>query len=154
MIEKAVYRFAHVYKIDTLLTLGPTSGRVGKAEGDVTQATIYCRVPELGGLFSTLTGRTRRWSQFDAMGRVRHILASYPDVRSSVQTISPLGSGGGRNSELSFNLLGPDLDKLTGYSEKFMEKMRATPGLLQSNCYRLQLKADSGMFHVLDSMES
>lgn len=115
---------------DTLLTLGPTSGLVGKAEGDVTQATIYCRVPELGGLFSTLTGKTRRWSQFDAMGQVRKILAGYPDIRASVQTISPIGSGGGRNSELAFNILGPDLEKLTEYSMKLMEKMRARPGLV------------------------
>ena len=36
---------------DTLATIGETSGRVGKAEGDVTLATIYCRLPELGPWF-------------------------------------------------------------------------------------------------------
>lgn len=59
--------------LDTVVTIGPTSGRVGKGEGDVTQASIYCRLPELGGLFSTLTGRSRRWSQFDVMARARRI---------------------------------------------------------------------------------
>ncbi|MBI3413973.1 MAG: efflux RND transporter permease subunit [Verrucomicrobia bacterium] len=114
---------------DTLLTLGNTTGRVGKAEGDVTTALIYCRVPELGGFWSTLTGKSRRWSQFEAMSRARKILAEYPDLRTSVQTISPISTGGGRNSELSFNLLGPDLDKLTEYSDRILEIMRATPGL-------------------------
>ena len=111
--------------LDTLTTIGSTSGRVGKAEGDVTQATIYCRLPELGGLADQLLGKSRRWSQFDLMSRVRKLLANYPDIRSSVQTISPLGSGGGRNSELSLNLLGSDLDKLTGYANRLMEQMRA-----------------------------
>jgi HAE1 family hydrophobic/amphiphilic exporter-1 len=95
---------------DTLVTIGPTTGRIGKAEGDVTQATIYCRVPELSGLFDQLIGKSRRWSQFEVMTRVRKILANYPDIRSSVQTISPINTVGGRNSELSVNMLGPDLE--------------------------------------------
>src|SRR2546421_2678535 len=35
--------------IDSLITIGNTSGRLGKGEGDVTIASIYCRLPELGG---------------------------------------------------------------------------------------------------------
>jgi hypothetical protein len=33
---------------DTMITIGPTSGRIGKGEGDVTLGTIYCRLPDLG----------------------------------------------------------------------------------------------------------
>jgi HAE1 family hydrophobic/amphiphilic exporter-1 len=114
---------------ETLVTVGNTSGRLGKGEGDVTIATIYCRLPELGGLVGKLTGKTRRWSQADAMGMARRILAQFPDVRSSVQLISNIG-GGGRNSDLQFNFTGPDLAKLIGYSDQIISTMKNIPGLL------------------------
>jgi hydrophobic/amphiphilic exporter-1 (mainly G- bacteria), HAE1 family len=114
---------------DTLATMGETSGRVGKAEGDVTLATIYCRLPELGGFWSTLLGRTRRWSEFDVMGQARRILTDYPDVRSSVQLISNISTGG-RNSDLSFNLLGPDLDKLSAYADDVIRRMAPNKGIV------------------------
>ena len=114
--------------VDTLITLGNTSGRLGKGEGDVTVATIYCRLPELGGLWDKLLGRTRRWSQFQAMGMARKILAQYPDVRSSVQLISNISSGG-RNADLQFNLVGPDLQKLTGFADQIIAELKTTNGL-------------------------
>jgi HAE1 family hydrophobic/amphiphilic exporter-1 len=115
--------------VQTLTTVGNTSGRLGKGEGDVTLATIYCRLPDLGGFWSKVVGRTRRWSQFEAMGMARRVLAQYPDVRSAVQLISNISSGGGRNADLQFNLMGPDLGKLTTYAERIITKMRATAGL-------------------------
>ena len=114
---------------DTLVTVGPVGGRVGKGEGDVTQANIYCRLPELGGLLDQLRGKSRRWGQMEAMAQARTVMARYPDVRSSVGAISPLGGGGGRNSELSFNLVGPDLERLTAYSESLVKELRQNPGL-------------------------
>ncbi|KAB2675122.1 MAG: efflux RND transporter permease subunit [Verrucomicrobia bacterium] len=114
---------------DTLVTIGPTSGRVGKGEGDVTQASIYCRLPPLGGRYAQWRGQSRAWGQLDAMGRARQVLARYPDVRSSVQAISVLGGGSGRNSELTFHLLGPDLARLTEYSDRLVETLRGDPGL-------------------------
>ena len=113
----------------TLATIGETSGRVGKAEGDVTLATIYCRLPELGGLWSTWLGKTRRWSQFQVMGMARRLLADYPDLRSSVQLISNINSGG-RNSDLAFNLLGPDLDKLADYADQIIRRLRPNQGIV------------------------
>ncbi|MEP6663110.1 MAG: efflux RND transporter permease subunit, partial [Verrucomicrobiota bacterium] len=101
--------------IHTLVTIGETTGRIGKGEGDVTTASIYCRLPNLGGFWSTLLGKTRQWSQFEVMAMTRKILAEYPDVRTSVQMISNIG-GGGRNADLQFNLLGPDLDKLSFFA--------------------------------------
>jgi HAE1 family hydrophobic/amphiphilic exporter-1 len=115
--------------IDTLITIGETSGRIGKGEGDVTKATIYCRLPQLGGLVSTMLGKSRRWSQFDAMGQARRILADYPDLRSGVQLISAIG-GGGRNADLQFNVVGPDLARLTSYSEQIIAKLREKPGIV------------------------
>lgn len=113
----------------TLLTVGESSGRIGKAEGDVTRASIYCRLPQLGGLVSKWTGKSRRWSQFEVMGRARAILADYPDVRAGVQLVSSIGFGG-RNADLQFNLVGPDLDRLTRYSDQIIEKLRGRPGFV------------------------
>ena len=114
---------------DTLLTIGETTGRVGKGEGNVTIANFYCRLPELGGFFSTLLGQTRRWSQYEAMALARRALAEYPDLRYSVQLISNIGITG-RNSDVQFNLLGPDLQKLTEYSGAIVAKLAQVPGLV------------------------
>jgi len=114
---------------DTLVTLGETSGRVGKAEGDVTVATIYCRLPQLGGLFSKLTGRSRAWSQFEVMARARQMLVDFPDIRSGVQWISNISSGG-RNADLQFNILGPELDKLSAYSQQIIQKLQVHKGIV------------------------
>ncbi len=115
---------------DTLITVGNTSGRLGKGEGDVTVASIYCRLPELGGFWSKVLGHTRSWTQFQAMGMARGVLTKFPDLRASVQVISGISSGGGRNSDLQFNLLGPDLEKLTGYADQIIEKLRSQSGLV------------------------
>jgi HAE1 family hydrophobic/amphiphilic exporter-1 len=115
---------------DTLVTVGDTSGRIGKAEGSVNTATIYCRLQPLGGRISAWRGQTRTWSQFEVMGKVRKIMADYPDLRASVQPISNIGGGGGRNSEFQFNLMGPDLEKLMAYSEIAMARMRENPGIV------------------------
>jgi HAE1 family hydrophobic/amphiphilic exporter-1 len=114
--------------VQSLVTLGNTSGRLGKGEGDVTIATIYCRLPELGGLWDRMTGKTRRWSQFQAMGLARRVLSHYPDIRASVQLISNIG-GGGRNSDLQFNLTGPNLEQLTRYADDIIARLKARGGL-------------------------
>jgi HAE1 family hydrophobic/amphiphilic exporter-1 len=116
--------------VDTLVTVGDTSGRVGKGEGNVTSASIYCRLPELGGFWDTLLRRTRRWSQADAMNLSRTVLADYPDVRGSIQRIGGIGGSGARNSELDFNLVGPDLTKLNEYSDKLLARLRDVPGIV------------------------
>jgi len=112
----------------TLVTLGPTSGRIGKGEGDVTFGSIYCRLPELGSRTEQTLGKSRRWSQDDVMKAARRILARYPDIRSGVQRIGALGSGG-RGGDLSFNLLGPDLARLGEYSERILAVLRTNDGL-------------------------
>src|SRR5438477_6479855 len=114
---------------DTLLTVGETSGTVGKAEGNVSVAVIYCRLPQLGGFWSTLLGQTRRWTQSEVMAKARRILAEFPDVRGGVQPISAIGNAG-RNAELQFNLLGPDIAKLGDYADQVMARMRQDGGFV------------------------
>src|SRR4029434_10913959 len=98
--------------LDTLTNIGETSGRIGKGEGNVTHVSIYCRLPELGGFVSAILGRSRRWSQFEAMNQTRRALAAYPDYRVSVQRVSGISSGGSRNWEFGFNLVGPALGRV------------------------------------------
>lgn len=116
--------------IHTLTTIGNTSGRLGKGEGDVTITNLYCRLPELGGFWDTYLGKTRKWSQFQAMAMARGVLAQYPDIRGSVQLLSGISTGGGRNSDLQFNLVGPDLARLTQYADRFVAALQERPGLV------------------------
>jgi len=113
---------------DTLATIGPSSGRTGKGEGDVTLVSIYCRLPELGDRIAQWRGLSRSWSQLDAMAKARSILARYPESRPSVQAISPIG-GGGRGAEIMVHLLGPDISRLSEYADRLVETLRNDPGL-------------------------
>src|SRR5438093_108682 len=106
---------------DVLTTIGDQSGRVKPGEGDVTTGSIYVRLKDLG---------ERNYSQFDVMADARWIMRQYPDLRTAVQGINPLASGGQRLSDLELNLRGPDLDKLEEYADRLMAGMRQLPGLV------------------------
>jgi len=106
---------------DVLTTIGDQSGRVKPGEGDVTTGSIYARMSDLD---------TRSFSQFDVMADARRILAGYPDLRTSVQGVNPLASGGQRLSDLELNLRGPDLARLEEYGDRLMAGMRQLPGLV------------------------
>jgi HAE1 family hydrophobic/amphiphilic exporter-1 len=106
---------------DVLTTIGDQTGRVKPGEGDVTSATIYVRLVDLAG---------RRFSQFEVMADARAILARYPDLRTSVQGINPLVTGGAHVADVEFNLRGPDLDRLQGYGDRIMTGMRELAGMV------------------------
>src|SRR5438046_8749637 len=57
-------------------------------------------------------------------------MRQFPDLRTAVQGINPLASGGQRLSDLELNLRGPDLDKLEDYADRLMAGMRQLPGLV------------------------
>jgi HAE1 family hydrophobic/amphiphilic exporter-1 len=88
----------HVFSI-----VGDTTGRVAKGQGDVTEASVYVRLTDLG---------EREFSQFDVMREAREIVARYSDVRSAVQDVSAITATGFRQVDLDLNIRGPDLDKL------------------------------------------
>ena len=101
-------------------TIGQTSGGVVvKGEGDVTRATIYVRMKELDD---------RDYSQFDVQNQARTLLEDYPDLRSSVNDVSPF-QGGRRPQTFQVNLAGPELDRLAEYSNKLVASLRAAGGL-------------------------
>jgi HAE1 family hydrophobic/amphiphilic exporter-1 len=106
---------------DVLTTIGDTTGKVRPGEGDVTIGSIYVRLTDLSA---------RTYSQLDVMHDARTMLARYPELRVSVQTVSAFRGGGTRQSEVEFSLLGPSLEKLTAYSDQITQQMRAEKGLV------------------------
>lgn len=118
-IEERVTRLPHVTHL--LTTIGDTSGRLRAGEGPVTKGSIYVRLSEL---------EERELSQTDLMKEARAIVADYPDLRTSVQAVNLLVSGGHRFSDLEFDLTGPNLAKLEQYAHQVMEGMRETPGMV------------------------
>jgi HAE1 family hydrophobic/amphiphilic exporter-1 len=104
----------------TLVTIGDTSGVVGRGEGDVTSGAIYVRMKEF---------EQRDFSQFDVMADARRILAEYPDLRTSVQSVN-LFAGGQRFSDFEFDLVGPEIEKLETYSNAIMAEMRKEKGFV------------------------
>ena len=107
-------------------------GSIGEsATAGVTNGTIYVGIEDIDkrGRKFPLFGPPR-YSQMDVMAQARKIMADYPDLRVSVQVVSYIGGGSFRRTKLNMNFRGPDLDKLNEYTAKMVEKMRATPGLI------------------------
>src|SRR5206468_8090494 len=104
---------------EVLTTIGDQTGRVKPGEGDVTTGSIYVRLKDLG---------ERAFSQFDVMADARWLMRQFPDLRTAVQGINPLASGGQRLSDLELNLSGTDLDTLEVYPDRLMAGMRQLTG--------------------------
>lgn len=122
-------------------TIGDTTGRVSRGQGDVTSGTIYARLTDL-------MPRTRQWwdwkfwylgitnrpeddpryfTQFDVQREARKIMEDYPELRTAVQDAAVVSGAGFRQAMIDLNLRGPDLDKLQDYSDKIMAWMRQRP---------------------------
>ncbi|HEX8202442.1 MAG TPA: efflux RND transporter permease subunit, partial [Isosphaeraceae bacterium] len=123
-------------------TIGQVAGgQVAKGQGDVTQGTIYVRMTELEDRFigiadylKYLVTRDRKhierpaYTQFAIQDEARKFLVDYPDLRASVNDISPF-QGGRRPQTFQVNLAGPDLEKLTAYAEELKERLSHERGL-------------------------
>ena len=107
-----------------LTTIGDTSGRVGRGSGDVTRGSIFVKLVDLS---------ERDYSQFDVMRDARLMLRDYPDYRIGVNDVDPLRSGGGNNFGVDVNLVGPDLDVLSEYTYKLIDRLRNVKGLVDAD---------------------
>jgi HAE1 family hydrophobic/amphiphilic exporter-1 len=108
---------------DTLVTIG------GGQQETVNLASIYVKLTDVG---------ERKDSQLDLMGKTRNdilgqYLKQYPDLRTSVQPVAAISGGGARNSDIQYVIGGPDLDKLTEYSQKLLEKMKTIPDVVDAD---------------------
>jgi HAE1 family hydrophobic/amphiphilic exporter-1 len=104
-----------------LTTLGDGQQRL------TNEAKLYIRMTPLA---------ERKMTQFDLMALTRDkvmVKPEYSNLRSMVQIVSPISGGGRMNSDLSFQLLGPDLEKLGQYSEEILKRMKATPGVVDAD---------------------
>jgi HAE1 family hydrophobic/amphiphilic exporter-1 len=109
---------------DTLTTIG------GGQQQQVNVATIYVKMLPL---------QERKVSQSDVMVRTRNeILAKYlkefpGQLRTSVQQVAAISGGGFRNADIQYVIGGPDLAKLTQYSEAMLVKMKTNPDVVDAD---------------------
>jgi HAE1 family hydrophobic/amphiphilic exporter-1 len=115
---------------------GGGGGAGGGGGGSVNQGEIYVRIaPHEERIFSlwrlfreTLHGRPleafrNNYSQRDVMGKIRRMLARYPELRGGVRNIRSFNIGGGP-SEIDFVIRGPELESLASFSEELRVKSK------------------------------
>ena len=109
---------------DTLTTIG------GGQQEQVNVASIYVKLQPL---------EDRSVSQNDLMVRAREevlakYLKEYPgQLRTSVQQVAAISGGGFRNADIQYVIGGPDLEKLTKYSEALLAKMKTIPDVVDAD---------------------
>jgi hydrophobic/amphiphilic exporter-1 (mainly G- bacteria), HAE1 family len=125
-------------------TIGQTEGgRVVKGEGDVTRGTIYVRITDLEKRNAAVpvrgwwdvTGQVRRFftgaefDQFEVQQEARKFLEDYPDLRVSVNDVSPF-QGGRRPQTFQVSLAGPELSQLAAYGDQLIADLRNEGGIV------------------------
>src|SRR5256885_2270220 len=106
---------------DTLTTIG------GGQQEQVNVASIYVKLTPI---------EERKISQQQLMVRARtEVLGKYSkeypgQLRTSVQQVAAISGGGFRNADVQYVIGGPDLDKLTKYSEAMQAKMKTIPDVV------------------------
>ena len=106
---------------DTLTTIG------GGQQEQVNVASVYVKLTPI---------EDRDVKQQDLMVRARtEILGKYlkefpGQLRTSVQQVAAISGGGFRNADIQYVIGGPDLTKLTQYSEALLAKMKTIPDVV------------------------
>ncbi|HEY6186913.1 MAG TPA: efflux RND transporter permease subunit [Pyrinomonadaceae bacterium] len=109
---------------DTLVTVG------GGQQELVNSASIYVRMSPI---------KERNVTQDQVMVRARtevlaKYLQQYPDqLRTSVQQVAAISGGGFRNADIQYVIGGPDLQRLTKYSEELLAKMKTIPDVVDAD---------------------
>jgi HAE1 family hydrophobic/amphiphilic exporter-1 len=101
---------------DTLVTIGAGQQEV------VNVASIYVKLTSIS---------ERDTTQNELMVAARELVAKYPkELRTSVQQVAAISGGGFRNADIQYVIGGPDLQKLTEYSDRLFEKMKTIPDVV------------------------
>src|SRR5687768_3563958 len=109
---------------DTLVTIGSGQQQI------VNIANIYIKLSPI---------EDRSVTQNDLMARARdEIVAKYvkefPDqLRTSVNSVAAISGGGFRNVDIQYVIGGPDLDKLTNYSNGMLAKLKTLPDVVDAD---------------------
>ncbi|HEX6862565.1 MAG TPA: efflux RND transporter permease subunit, partial [Thermoanaerobaculia bacterium] len=115
----------------TLLTIGDDQQRTKNL------AVIYVGLKDV---------HEREMNQFQIMKQIREeILPQYAalGLRNLVTPVNVFG--GGINAEIMFWIGGPDLDQLSGYSQKLMEKLKSVPGVVDADTNLIVGKPELGV---------
>jgi hydrophobic/amphiphilic exporter-1 (mainly G- bacteria), HAE1 family len=105
---------------DTLTTIGSGQQQI------VNLANIYIKMTPV---------EERSVTQTELMTRTRtEIVGKYlkemPELRTSVNPVAAISGGGFRNADINFVVSGPDLDKLTRYSDHLLAKLKTLPDVV------------------------
>ncbi|MEJ7577753.1 MAG: efflux RND transporter permease subunit [Pyrinomonadaceae bacterium] len=104
---------------DVLTTIG------GGQQQLTNSASIYVKLVPI---------EDRDESQDELMGRARELLKNYPqELRASVGQVQAISGGGFRNADIQYVISGPDLEKLTQYSEQLLQKMKTVPDVVDAD---------------------
>jgi HAE1 family hydrophobic/amphiphilic exporter-1 len=118
-VSASVRKVKHVEY--TLTTIGDDQQRTQNL------AKIYVRLADL---------KDRPISQFAIMGQVRERVlpqfASYK-LRTIITPVGVISGGGRANSDISFMVRGPDLNKLEEYSQHLLGKLKQIPGVVDAD---------------------
>lgn len=125
-------RLAKIPGVDrTLLTIGDDQQRTKNL------AVIYVGLKDV---------HDREMSQFEIIEKIRQeVLPQYAalDLRTLVSPINIFG--GGINAEIMFWIGGPDLDKLSEYSQKLMARLESMPGVVDPDTNLIVGKPELGV---------
>ncbi len=122
-------------------TIGDTTGRISRGQGDVTTGTIYARLVDLEqrtrpwydwrhwyqGMFNLPEEDPRYFTQFEVQHEARQVVAQYTELRTAVQDATFMSGSGFRQAMVDLNLRGPDLQQLQAYSEQIVQWMHEHP---------------------------
>jgi len=106
---------------DTLTTIG------GGQQEQVNVASIYVKLSPI---------EDRKISQQQLMSKSRdEVLSKYiqqykGQLRTSVQQVAAISGGGFRNADIQYVIGGPDLGKLTEYSDALLSKLKTIPDVV------------------------
>jgi HAE1 family hydrophobic/amphiphilic exporter-1 len=96
--------------------------RIGSLRGgdDVTESEIYVQVTDI---------EKRSYPLSAVMAEARTAMREFVDLRPAVSSVNSF-SGGGRGTQLSFSLRGPDLTQLDSLAGQIMSRMRSERGFV------------------------
>jgi hydrophobic/amphiphilic exporter-1 (mainly G- bacteria), HAE1 family len=96
----------------TLMTAG------AGADVSVNSASIFVSLTDID---------RRKATQLEIMQKTRDLMKKYPkDIHTGVELVSTVG-GSQSNADVQYFIQGPDLDKLTLYSDTLLAKMKSIP---------------------------
>ena len=102
----------------TLTTVG------GGSDGAVNSAGIYVKLVDVS---------ERKDTQMDVMQKTRKLLTTFPsNLHTSVEAVSTVG-GNQSNAQVQYFIQGPDLARLSQYSDDLLARMKKIPGVTDAD---------------------